>query len=206
MSEQAKLLPCPFCGGAMQPRDALWPSEGDTDGIIHASPTDCPLPEFSVHVADEGVSVAAAWNTRASLVGVEQTIEAGGHIIYAPLRHTLDDYVAALSGDGPLAFEWNDKPHRLIYDLVKALRPNPAALPPLRAREEIVRAIVAADGYDIDEERRHAAKAPHGTSAEILKSAENYAVAILSRTAGQAWREPADNQTTDELWKDSVGL
>lgn len=28
----------------------------------------------------------------------------------------------------------------------------------------------------------------------------------LSCTAGQEWREPADNQTTDELWKDSVGL
>lgn len=60
----ADLLPCPFCGGAMQPRHALWPSEGDTDGIIHASPTDCPMPEFSVHVADNGVSVAAAWNRR----------------------------------------------------------------------------------------------------------------------------------------------
>jgi hypothetical protein len=62
-----KLLPCPFCGGAMQPRDALWPSEGDVDGIIHANPTDCPLPEFSLHVADNCVSVTAAWNKRAAL-------------------------------------------------------------------------------------------------------------------------------------------
>ena len=49
----------------MQPREALWPSDGDVDGIIHASPTDCPLPEFSVHVADDCVSVTAAWNKRA---------------------------------------------------------------------------------------------------------------------------------------------
>lgn len=80
MSEKAKLLPCPFCGGAMQPRDALWPSEGDTDGIIHASPTDCPLPEFSVGIADEGVSVAEAWNKRAALphlrAGDREEIEA----------------------------------------------------------------------------------------------------------------------------------
>lgn len=49
----------------MMLRDALWPSEGDTDGILHAAPTDCPLGEFSVQVADECVSVAAAWNKRA---------------------------------------------------------------------------------------------------------------------------------------------
>lgn len=60
----ADLLPCPFCGSAMMLRDALWPSEGDTDGILHAAPTDCPLPEFSVSTADECASVAAAWNKR----------------------------------------------------------------------------------------------------------------------------------------------
>jgi len=42
----------------------------------------------------------------------------------------LDDYRLAPSGDGPHAFTWKDKPHRLVYDLVRiatnlrnALRP-----------------------------------------------------------------------------------
>lgn len=28
------LLPCPFCGGAVRRRDALWPSDGDSDAAI----------------------------------------------------------------------------------------------------------------------------------------------------------------------------
>jgi Lar family restriction alleviation protein len=35
---------------------------------------------------------------------------------------TLEDYMQAPSGIGPLAFTWKDKPHRLVYDLVKVLR------------------------------------------------------------------------------------
>lgn len=41
----------------------------------------------------------------------------------APLA--TGDYRNALSGQGPLAYEWSDKPHRLVYDLcneVEALR------------------------------------------------------------------------------------
>ena len=30
----------------------------------------------------------------------------------------LKDYSTAPSGEGPLASVWNDKPHRLVYDLV----------------------------------------------------------------------------------------
>ena len=59
-----ELLSCPFCGDAMRPRHALWPCEGDSDGIIHANPTECPAEGFSIGTADEGVSVAAAWNRR----------------------------------------------------------------------------------------------------------------------------------------------
>lgn len=31
---------------------------------------------------------------------------------------TLDDYWIAPSGLGPLAYEWSDKPHRLLYQLI----------------------------------------------------------------------------------------
>jgi hypothetical protein len=31
------------------------------------------------------------------------------------------DYINATSGIGPLAKEWTDKPHRLVYDLVREL-------------------------------------------------------------------------------------
>lgn len=63
-NSETELKPCPFCGGRMQPRHALWPSEGDSDGIIHTAPTECPAEGFSIGTADEGVSVAAAWNRR----------------------------------------------------------------------------------------------------------------------------------------------
>lgn len=36
-------------------------------------------------------------------------------------RYTLNDYRNAPSGVGPLADEWEDKPHRLLYDLLSAL-------------------------------------------------------------------------------------
>ena len=36
-------------------------------------------------------------------------------------EYTLTDYRNAPSGIGPLADEWKDKPHRLVYDLVKRL-------------------------------------------------------------------------------------
>ena len=62
--EAVELKPCPFCGGEMQIREALWPSEGDTDGIIHAAPSACPLPEFNTGTADNCATVAAAWNLR----------------------------------------------------------------------------------------------------------------------------------------------
>lgn len=35
---------------------------------------------------------------------------------------SLDDYMSAVDGLGPLAGEWADKPHRLVYDLVKEAR------------------------------------------------------------------------------------
>lgn len=41
-----------------------------------------------------------------------------------PLPHDLVDYIEAMSGNGPLAYDWEDKPHRLVFDLIAALRYN----------------------------------------------------------------------------------
>lgn len=63
MDTHEGLEPCPFCGGAMMFRKALWSSDGNVDAIIHAAPTKCGLDYFSDHTTDE--SVIAKWNTRA---------------------------------------------------------------------------------------------------------------------------------------------
>lgn len=42
----------------------------------------------------------------------------------------LDDYLNAPSGAGPLANEWKDKPHRLVYDLIAEIRNLRSKLPP----------------------------------------------------------------------------
>lgn len=46
----------------MQFRQALWPSEGDTDAVIHAYPTLCPMTNFSDGTADK--SIIERWNHR----------------------------------------------------------------------------------------------------------------------------------------------
>jgi hypothetical protein len=38
------------------------------------------------------------------------------------LEYDLDAYAKAPSGEGPLAAQWADKPHRLVYDLVAEVR------------------------------------------------------------------------------------
>ena len=38
-----------------------------------------------------------------------------------PLRYPLRDYHVAMS-EGPLNWTWEDKPHRLVYDLIAAVR------------------------------------------------------------------------------------
>jgi hypothetical protein len=63
------LLPCPFCGGAVQRRDALWPSEGDRDGVIHVAVTDCPMRDFSDGTFSG--SLYDRWNRRAAKAVVE---------------------------------------------------------------------------------------------------------------------------------------
>lgn len=48
-----------------------------------------------------------------------------------PDRLETQDYRIAIGGDGPLAYTWSDKPHRLVYDLAKevdSLRDQVAAV------------------------------------------------------------------------------
>lgn len=59
----ATLKPCPFCQGEMMERWALWPSDGDSDAIIHDQPTNCPMSGFSNGTADK--SIVERWNRRA---------------------------------------------------------------------------------------------------------------------------------------------
>lgn len=63
-SARQVLEPCPFCNKAMQYRAALFASDGCTDAVIHAEPTDCGLVQFDIGATDGGVSTIAAWNRR----------------------------------------------------------------------------------------------------------------------------------------------
>ena len=69
-TELVELADCPFCGGAVMFRKALFVSDGCTDAIIHAAPTNCGLTDFTTYTTDE--SVITTWNTRvlASRAGV----------------------------------------------------------------------------------------------------------------------------------------
>jgi hypothetical protein len=42
-------------------------------------------------------------------------------IVPRPLKYPLADYHKAMS-EGPLHYTWQDKPHRLVYDLIAAVR------------------------------------------------------------------------------------
>ena len=35
---------------------------------------------------------------------------------------SLQDYHLAIAGEGPLALDWEDKPHRLVYDLCREIQ------------------------------------------------------------------------------------
>ena len=73
---ETSLKPCPFCGKAMQYRAALFVSDGCTDAVIHAEPTDCGLVQFDIGATDGGVSTIAAWNRRATDPAVAELVEA----------------------------------------------------------------------------------------------------------------------------------
>lgn len=97
MSEELK--PCPFCGGEMQFRAALWPSDGDRDSVIHADPSECGIQDFTTDTADK--SVIAAWNRRAHLAEQTGAASIGDDANFrmmlsaVALEHQRDQYSAA---------------------------------------------------------------------------------------------------------------
>lgn len=79
MTEELKLRECPFCGGEMMFRAALWPSDGDSDGIIHKDVQGgpdgcCGVMSFSNGTSDR--QIIAAWNRRAPSPEVTALVEA----------------------------------------------------------------------------------------------------------------------------------
>ena len=52
-----------------------------------------------------------------------------------PLEYSLDDYWLAPSGEGPLGYTWDDKPHRLLYDLIGEIAHLNAALEGKNAKQ-----------------------------------------------------------------------
>ncbi len=52
-------------------------------------------------------------------------------IIDSESGYTTQDFRDAVSGEGPLAYTWSDKPHRLLRDLVKFIEANAENVKPL---------------------------------------------------------------------------
>jgi len=73
--------------------------------------------------AETGAAVGPQYKSRAELLAdLDRYARVyGASDTGLSLPHTLDDYRNAPSGIGPLAAEWRDKPHRLVYDLCTAL-------------------------------------------------------------------------------------
>lgn len=90
MTEELKLRECPFCGGEMMFRAALWPSDGDSDGIIHKDVQGgpdgcCGVMSFSNGTSDR--QIIAAWNRRAPSPEVTALVEAARASLEAMKRH-----------------------------------------------------------------------------------------------------------------------
>jgi hypothetical protein len=83
------LEPCPWCGGKVQPRWALWISDGCIDSIIHAEPTDCPMQVFEDGSTDK--SIVAKWNARSS-----QAKDDAHAVEIAALKQEITEVRAAL--------------------------------------------------------------------------------------------------------------
>lgn len=117
-----ELKPCPFCWKAMLLRGALWPSEGDRDAIIHAVPTDCPLPQFSNDTFDG--SIVEVWNRRAINSAMPPDV---ARLVDAAIRSA--DYISErlVAGKRPTISDTEDLRNH-VRKLATALRLSAASL------------------------------------------------------------------------------
>ncbi len=46
----------------------------------------------------------------------------GDEIEVGETGYSLGDYREAIRGEGPLSYQWSDKPHRLVYDLINEIK------------------------------------------------------------------------------------
>ena len=60
-------------------------------------------------------------------------------------ERTLEDYRHAMSGCGPLAYTWSDKPHRLVYDLIKLVEGERSRLVEVERERDEAKGINAFD-------------------------------------------------------------
>lgn len=78
---------------------------------------------WRIYDLDKQVAVGPQYKSRAELLAdLDRFARAYGAAHIGPtLCFTLDDYRNAPGGVGPLAAQWKDKPHRLVYDLCAVL-------------------------------------------------------------------------------------
>jgi len=119
------LRECPFCDGPVQFRKALWPSDGNTDAVIHCGPSDdCGLVDFDIGTTDE--RVIAAWNRRAAAPaggGDEHRANVACEIGACPMFQCRCSaaVIVAIKSRAAAAEERADKLQATVVALVEAL-------------------------------------------------------------------------------------
>lgn len=128
-----------------------------------------------------------------------------------PLLYPLSDYHRAMT-DGPLHYTWIDKPHRLVYDLIAAVRyyasapPAPQAnkthvLVPLRMTRAM-QDVVSEEDWSWAEllAAAEAVTEEEFTAAEQAKPIMPQAAVVQQKPVNGEWVERWHGSKTDEGW------
>lgn len=105
MTQPNELLPCPFNKHA-----EVSMSWGESKAYGKRYHIECEICSALGPVCETELEAVAAWNTRAApecsdVLGID-----------------LEAYADALEGRGDLAYVWQDKPHRLVFDLLNYIK------------------------------------------------------------------------------------
>lgn len=139
------------------PREQLPPLPApdlETHQFIDGTARSRPVWSYSTQAVEQIVSEAL----RAQAASVEAVALFDCAVKPRPLSYSLHDYHRAMS-EGPLNFTWQDKPHRLVYDLIAALRyyatpghipadVSPPQAPPTMTKEQFGYALNCARAVD----------------------------------------------------------